>query len=146
MYDKLNKIYSNTRLDLFCMSVGYVIDKGIEYVSQFEDKDIDELKGTPMMTDDFVKSLVRTARDIAKATDTGIELVQFCDAKGVFEVEHYTNGEKYGRLTLEEIARKTLEYILYDEIDFPNSIEEAKENLADYLSIEVEDIDKLIEY
>ena len=146
MYEKLNKVYNETRLDLFCMAVGYVIDKGVEYVSQFEDKDIDELKGTPMMTDGFVQSLVRTARDIAKATNTGIELVQFCDAKGVFEVEHYTNGEKYGRTTLEEIARKTFEYILYDETDFPNSEEEAKENLADYLGIEVEDIEKLMEY
>lgn len=146
MYSKLNEIYARTRMDMFAMAISYAIDKGVEFVSQMEDNEIDELKGNGLMTDDFCKALVRLSRDIAQATDSGTELIQFADAKGIFETEYYTNGEKLSRDTLEKMVRKLLESILYGECDFPNSEEEAKESIADYLEVEVESIEKLLEY
>lgn len=146
MYSKLNEIYARTRMDMFAMAISYAIDKGVEFVSQMEDNEIDELKGNGLMTDDFCKALVRLSRDIAQATDSGTELIQFADAKGIFETEYYTNGEKLSRDTLEKMVRKLLESILYGEYDFPNSEEEAKESIADYLEVEVESIEKLLEY
>ena len=146
MYSKLNEIYSKTRVDVFVMALGYLIEKGTSNIAEITDDEINEIDGNGFMTKEFSQMLVKLARDIAKATDSAVEIIQFADAKGLFEVSYYTNGEVFERETLEHTSRRLLEYILYDEIDFPNSEEEAKENLADMLEIEVEDIDKLLDY
>lgn len=146
MYSKLNEIYSKTRVDVFVMALGYLIEKGTSNIAEITDDEINEIGGNGFMTKEFSQMLVKLARDIAKATDSAIEIIQFADAKGLFEVSYYTNGEVFERETLEHTSRRLLEYILYDEIEFPNSEEEAKENLADMLEIEVEDIDKLLNY
>lgn len=146
MYSKLNEIYSKTRVDVFVMALGYLIEKGTSNIAEITDDEINEIDGNGFMTKEFSQMLVKLARDIAKATDSAVEIIQFADAKGLFEVSYYTNGEVFERDTLETTTRRLLEYILYDEIDFPNSEEEAKENLADMLELEVEDIDKLLDY
>jgi len=145
MYSKLNTIYEKNRLDMFVMAMSYIVDKGYETVKEITDEDIDSFKGNALMTEDFCKALVRLAREICQATENGIELYQFATANDLFEVEYFTNGEKYSVGKLEEIARLLLEFVFYDEDTNFNSVEEAKEFIADYLMVEVEDIDKLLE-
>ena len=147
MYGKLNELYQKNRLDLFVMAMSYIIDKGYSTVKEITDDDIATLKGNGLMTEDFCKVLVKLAREICLSADDGTELIQFADAKGLFETYYYTNGETYRRNMLESFVGLLLKYILYDE-DIPafNSIEEAKEDIAGYLGIEVEDVDKLLKY
>lgn len=146
MYSKLNEIYSKTRVDVFVMALGYLIEKGMDNVAMITDEKISDIEDNGFMTKEFSQMLVKLARDIANATDSSIEIIQFADAKGLLEVSYYTNGEVIERDSLQKISRRMLEYVLYDEVDLPNSQEEAKEIIADMLEIDTDDIDKLLIY
>jgi hypothetical protein len=69
----MNKVKEIIRKDFDercgAMVLSYLFDKGIELVRQISDGDIDALEGNPMMTDEFVQTLVRTARTVAKTCD-----------------------------------------------------------------------------
>lgn len=51
------------------MVLSYLFDKGIQFLRQISDDDIDALEGNPMMPEEFVQTLVRTARTIAETCD-----------------------------------------------------------------------------
>lgn len=147
MYAKLKEIYEKTRLDMFAMAVSYIIDTGYSAVEQITDEEIAEMEGNGFMTKEFVHSLVKLAREMTNATQSGTEIIQFCSALSVFETTYYTEGEHLNYNTLEEGIGKLLSYIMYDEeVIMPTSSEEeTKEQLADLLDIDIEDIDKLLE-
>ena len=147
MYSKMKELYDKTRLDMFAMAVSYIIDTGYSVVEQITDEEIAEMEGNGLMTKEFVQGLVKLAREITRVTEHGTEVIQFCAALSVFETTYYTEGEHLNHNTLEEGIGKLLSYIMYDEeVIMPTSSEEeTKEQLADLLDIEVDDIDKLLE-
>lgn len=53
----------------YVMIISYILEKGQECISQIEDADIDALEGNGLMTADFVKGLVRTAREVVRNCD-----------------------------------------------------------------------------
>lgn len=147
MYANLKKIYDETRLDGFAMAITYVVDIGYRNAKDITDDEINEAQGNGIMTQGFVQNLMKLAREIANSIDNPTELIQFCDAENVFETEYYTNGEHLSRGTLEETCSKLINFVLYDDsVSFDaNSHEEAIEYLADYLGVEVEDLESLME-
>lgn len=93
-YVNMYKVYRRNP-SIFPMAVGYLTDKGFSFVKQITDKDIEELEGNGLMTEEFVKDLVRTARDITEASDnSSVEIIQFCAAEGIFDTEYYTGKFK----------------------------------------------------
>lgn len=146
MYADLKKIYDDTRLDILAMALTYIMDKGWSNVKEFDDKEIDKLDGNGLMTKGFVQALVKLARDLCNASENPTELFQFADSVGVYETTYFTNGEHLSRSTLEEALRKLVNYVVCDEemIMPTSSEEETKEQLADLLDIEVEDIERLM--
>jgi len=146
MYAKLKEIYYKTRLDIFSMAVTYICDIGYRNVVDITDKEIDELEGNGLMTQSFVQMLVRLAREISGVIESPTELIQFCDAMGVFETEYYTNGEHMNRRTLEDISRKMANHLLYEDTPFSIDIDfETTSELANYLDITEEDLECLLE-
>lgn len=145
-YAELKKLYESTRLDMFAMALTYIMDKGWSNIKELTDKEIESFEENGLMTKAFVQSLGKLARDICKAVDNPTEIFQFCDAIGVYETVYFTNGEHLNRRTLEESIGKLLNYILYDEemIMPTSSEEETKEQLANLLEIEVDELENLL--
>ena len=54
----------------------YIMDKGIEFIKQITDGDIEKIKGGKFVTDDFLQSLVRCARRICNECEW-IEMIEF---------------------------------------------------------------------
>ena len=146
MYADLKKIYDRTRLDYFAMAVSYLVDIGWRNAKEIDESDIHDAQGNGLMTKEFVQWVMRTARDIANATNGPTEIIQFCDVEGVFEVEKYSNGERLGRQALEELSKKLAEFTLYDDtISFTiGTDEERKELLENYLGIEADDLEIIL--
>jgi len=57
--------------------LSYLFDKGISNVRQVTDKEIGNLEGNGLMTQDFVQSLVKTARAIAIQCDLYEDILPF---------------------------------------------------------------------
>ena len=93
MYTELKKIYNNTRYDVFAMAVTYLIDVGYRTVVNLQDEDIDKMEGNGLMTADFVRCLVKKAREIAQTLDTPREIITFCQAEEVFDAIFYKRRE-----------------------------------------------------
>ena len=90
MYANMKKIYENTNPVMYNMAVAYLLDKGFSMVLKITDEQIEELEGNSMMTEDFVKGIVKTAREIAIECDNNVvELIQFCQKKRVFDTKYY---------------------------------------------------------
>jgi hypothetical protein len=100
-YEKINKIKKETQYVVFSMAVTYLLDKGYDFCKELTDEDINSLKANGMMTKEFVQELVRTARDIANAEDSPIEIVQFCALDDTFELTRY--NERWARYDLVRI-------------------------------------------
>lgn len=93
-YINMYKVYRRNP-SIFPIAAGYLVDKGFEFVKQITDKDIEKLEGNGLMTEEFVKDLVRTARDITEASGNNVmEIIQFCAAEGIFDTEYYTGKFK----------------------------------------------------
>ena len=89
-YEKMYKVYRKNP-SIFPMATGYLTDKGFEFVKQITDEDIEELEGNGLMTEEFVKDLVQTAREIVEASDnSSVEIIQFCAAEKIFDTQYYT--------------------------------------------------------
>ena len=148
MYADLKKIYDRTRLDYFAMAVSYLVDIGWRNAKEIDESDIHDAQGNGLMTKEFVQGLMRTAKEIADAVEGPTEIIQFCDAEGVFEVEHYTKGEKLRRSTLEEVSKKLIEYLLYDDsMDFSSQntcIVDRENELADFVGIDPDDLGTIL--
>ena len=144
MYIELKEIYDNTRLDYFSMAITYVVDIGWRNAKAITDEEIDEAQGNGLMTTDFVKWIMRTARDIAIASSP-TEIVQFCDAMGVYETSRYTNGECLNRSDLEKIAEGLIHHALNHELISFNydTEEESIDALAEYLGVDSDDIESI---
>lgn len=54
----------------------YIMDKGIEFIKQITDEDIEKIKGNGLMTADFVQSLVKCARRICTECEW-VEMIEF---------------------------------------------------------------------
>ena len=54
----------------------YILDKGIEFIQQITDEDIEKIKGNSLMTDNFSQSLARCARRICNECEW-IEMIEF---------------------------------------------------------------------
>lgn len=93
-YVNMYKVYRRNP-SIFPIAAGYLVDKGFEFVKQITDKDIEELEGNGLMTEEFVQDLVQTARDITEASDnSSVEIIQFCAAEEIFDTEYYTGKFK----------------------------------------------------
>ena len=53
----------------YVMIISYILEKGQTMISAITDDQIDSIEGNALMTDDFVKSLVRAARAVVKECD-----------------------------------------------------------------------------
>lgn len=143
MYAKLNEIYDKTQTAVFVCGITYLIEKGMENVVQITDEQIAEVKGNGLMTDGFCQTIIKVAKKIAESVESSVEIIQFADAKGLFETEYYTNGEVFRRSTLEEIVRKLLVDAYEDKQYGGSTDDEALEKIAEYLGLETEDIERL---
>jgi hypothetical protein len=143
MYAKLNEIYDKTQTAVFVCGITYLIEKGMENVVQITDEQIAEVKGNGLMTDGFCQAIIKVAKKIAESVESSVEIIQFADAKGLFETEYYTNGEVFRRSTLEEIVRKLLVDAYEDKQYGGSTDDEALEKIAEYLELETEDIERL---
>ncbi len=109
MYKDLKKIYDGTRMDIFVMAVGHLLDLGFRTAKEITDEQIAKLPGNGLMTEDFVQNLVRTTREIAQACDSNVELIQFCMVENIFDTEFFAPEKRhipYDRLS--EIATQAL--------------------------------------
>ena len=63
------------------MVLTYLFDKGFSFCQSITDEDIENLDGNGLMTKDFVQSLVRCARELAKNFEL-IDIVKYvrCEA------------------------------------------------------------------
>ena len=143
MYAKLNEVYEKTQTAIFVCGITYLIEKGMENVVQITDEQIAEVKGNGLMTDGFCQAIIKVAKKIAESVESSVEIIQFADAKGLFETEYYTNGEVFRRSTLEEIVRKLLVDAYEDKQYGGSTDDESLEKIAEYLELEVEDIERL---
>lgn len=100
-YEKINKVKREQRMEVFAMSVTYLLDKGYDFCKRLTDKDISEAEGNGFMTREFCQCIIRTARDIANAEDSPIEIVQFCSLDDTFELTRY--NERWARYDLVKI-------------------------------------------
>ena len=100
-YEKINKVKREQRMEVFAMSVTYLLDKGYDFCKNLTDKGISEVEGNGFMTEEFCQNIVRTARDIANAEDSPIEIVQFCSLDDTFELTRY--NERWARYDLVKI-------------------------------------------
>lgn len=146
MYAKLKEIYDKTRLDIFSMAATYICDIGYRNAINITDKEIDEMEGNGLMTKEFVQMLVKLSRDICNVIESPTELIQFCDAVGIYETTYFTDGEHLSRRTLEDISRKMANHLLYEDTPFSIDIDfETTSELADYLDLTEEDLESLLE-
>lgn len=53
----------------YVMVISYILDKGESVIRRITDEQINELEGNGLMTENFVKSLVRTAREVVNNCD-----------------------------------------------------------------------------
>lgn len=136
MYKDLKKLYDGTRKDFFSMAIGYLLDKGYEYTSQITEEEIAELEGNSFMTQSFAQDLVRTAVDIAKASEGVHEIIQFCQAEGVYDVQFYAN--KLSRERLETLLHNAIGGMVCNDYDG-----ESLADLADYIGATEEEMEML---
>lgn len=72
----------------YVMILSYILEKGELIISNITDEQIDALEGNDLMTADFIKTLVRTARAVVKECDQS-EIVR------LFKAEWCCSGEVY---------------------------------------------------
>lgn len=86
---KARKICDNVAPGIpYVMILSYILDKGEATIRQIEDEDIDGLDGNGLMTADFVKGLVRAAREVVLNCDQD-------DIVRLFKAEWCCSGEVY---------------------------------------------------
>jgi len=118
-YSELKRFYDKTRIDYFVMAVTHLMDIGWRNAEKITDDDIEKCEGNGLMTKDFVQWIQRTARELTRIADGPVELIQFCEAQDVFDIQNY--AETANRSTLEQVVQNTQEYLFnkgynYDDI------------------------------
>lgn len=138
MYKDLKELYDGKRKDFFVMAIGYLLDKGYDYTGQITEDDIAELEGNGLMTKEFVQDLVRTAVEIANASEGVHEIIQFCQAEDVFDVQFYAN--KLPRNRLETLLLNAIGGLVFNDYD---GEEGNYSDLADYIGATEEEMETL---
>lgn len=73
----------------YVMIISYILDKGESNIVKITDEQIENLNGNGLMTEDFVKALVRVAREVCRncTQDDIIRLIkaEWCCAGEVYD-------------------------------------------------------------
>lgn len=73
----------------YVMIISYILDKGESNIIKITDEQIENLNGNGLMTEDFVKALVRAAREVCRncTQDDIIRLIkaEWCCAGEVYD-------------------------------------------------------------
>lgn len=89
-YENMNKIYRENT-EVFAMAVANLLDIGFRTINEVTDEDIETLEGNGLMTKEFVQTLMRVSREIAKECGNNvIEIIQFCQVENIFDTKWYT--------------------------------------------------------
>lgn len=108
-YSELKKFYDKTRLDYFVMAITHLMDIGWRNAEKITDEEIEKCEGNGLMTKDFVQWIQRTAREITRIADGPVELIQFCEAQDVFDIQNYSDMTPRNRL--EEMLLNAISYL-----------------------------------
>lgn len=93
MYKNMKKIRRRDEA-MFVMAVAYVLDHGVRRIAKLTDEDIAQFEDNGLMTAEYVQALARMGREIAtECKNNPIEIIQFCQAEGVFDTEFYVERE-----------------------------------------------------
>lgn len=73
----------------YVMVISYILDKGQSMISEITDEQIENLEENGLMTEDFVKALIRVAREVCRncTQDDIIRLIkaEWCCAGEVYD-------------------------------------------------------------
>lgn len=58
-----NKIAFNVP---YVMIISYILDKGESVIKEITDEDISKVEGNALMTEDFCRAMIRTAREVVR--------------------------------------------------------------------------------
>ena len=143
MYKDLKTIYDRNRLDFFAMAVSHLLDIGFNNAKDITDDQIATIKDQGWATAGFLQELVTTSREIANACNSPVELIQFCMAEEVFDVEFYApKKRKISDIRMREIAERAVMCLCNEETveDLVNEVDLTPEEI-DYFGIDYEEED-----
>ena len=143
MYKDLKTIYDRNRLDFFVMAVSHLLDIGFNNAKDITDDQIATIKDQGWATAGFLQELVTTSREIANACNSPVELIQFCMAEEVFDVEFYApKKRKITDIRMREIAERAVMCLCNEETveDLVNEVDLTPEEI-DYFGIDIEEED-----
>lgn len=106
-YDELNKIAKGCNTGHLVLALSYFFDIGYDNASKITDDDIANAKGNGIMTQEFVRWLMKTARQVAAVTESAIDVVMFCMAEDIFDIRGFAG--KLGRSALEDMINTRIE-------------------------------------
>ena len=141
MYKDLKTIYDRNRLDFFAMAVSHLLDIGFNNAKDITDDQIATIKDQGWATAGFLQELVTTSREIANACNSPVELIQFCMAEEVFDVEFYApKKRKITDIRMREIAERAVMCLCNEETveDLVNEVDLTPEEI-DYFGIDIEE-------
>lgn len=111
-YKEMKTIYDRNRLDFFGMAVSHLLDIGFNNAKEITDEQIATIKDQGWATAGFLQELVTTSREIANACNSPVELIQFCMAEEVFDVEFYApKKRKITDTRMRELAETAISYL-----------------------------------
>jgi glutamate racemase len=134
-YEKLRKIKNTTRLDFFVMACTHFFNIGYEQAKEITDKDINAAQSNGLMTKEYVQELMRCTKTIANTIDNAVELVQFCQAEDIYDIQFFANKISHDRLE-ELICSYINNNFILDE-------EETWKNVCEKFDIEMEELEML---
>lgn len=140
-YKDLKTIYDRNRLDFFAMAVSHLLDIGFNKAKEITDEQISTIKDQGWATAGFLQELVTTSREIAEACGSPVELIQFCMAEEIFDVEFYApNKRKIPDIRMREIAERAVMCLCNEETveDLVNEVDLTPEEI-DYFGIDIEE-------
>ncbi len=105
-YEKLLKIKQKCRVDFFAMALAYFFDIGYSQAKALTNEEISNTQGNGFMTKDFCENLMRTAREIAETAENAIDVVMFCMAEDIFDIEMF--ADKAPRYKMEEMIKNRI--------------------------------------
>lgn len=107
-FEKLKKLYKESNLTYFSMAVCHLLANGFNDTLEISDDEISKMKSTSNgMSDEFVRWINKTARDIAIAADgQPANLIEFCQAIELFDIQHFCG--KLNRHRLEEMVENQI--------------------------------------
>ena len=143
MYKDLKTIYDRNKLDFFAMAVSHLLDIGFNNAKDITDDQIATIKDQGWATAGFLQELVTTSREIANACNSPVELIQFCMAEEVFDVEFYApKKRKISDIRMREIAERAVMCLCNEETveDLVNEVDLTPEEI-DYFGIDYEEED-----